>query len=256
MLRAGAGIAAVFALLYAAICWWVYAHQRELLYFPQVTRTEAGTTDFSLRRDGVVLRGWALDRDGGDPILYFGGNAEAVERNRDAFARWFAGRSVYLLAYRGYGASDGQPGEAALQADALAFYDAVAARHPGRPVDLIGRSLGSGIAAYVVAHRPVARLVLVTPYGRMADVAAAHYPWLPVRRLLRERYDSIAALREFRGPVLILRAGRDAVVPPSSTDDLIASLPRPPRVVAFPAAGHDDLSIDPAYGQALADFMR
>lgn len=93
-----------------------------------------------------------------------------MQVNRDDFTRWFPGRSVYLLAYRGYGASDGAPSQQALLADAVAFYDAVQAQHLGQPIVAIGRSLGSEIAAYLASQRPLSQLVLITPYGSMADV--------------------------------------------------------------------------------------
>ncbi|WP_242107489.1 alpha/beta hydrolase [Luteimonas aquatica] len=256
MLRFLALLAAFALALYLAACWWVYRHQRSLLYFPQITRADAAATDFALDRGGIVLRGWALDPDGGSPILYFGGNGERIEHNRDSFAQWFPGSSVYLLAYRGYGASDGTPSEAALFADALALYDHVSARHPGQPVRVIGRSLGSGVASYLASQRPVDRLALVTPYDSIEAVAAAHYAWLPVRRLIQDRYASTTYLRGYAGPVLVLRGGRDEVIAPARTDRLIAALPKPPQVVAIADAGHDDISGFPAYGQALARFMR
>ncbi len=111
------------------------------------------------------------------------------------------------------------------------------------------------MAAHVAARRPVARLALVTPFDGLAEVGQAHYPWLPVRWLMRERYPSTEWLHDYRGQVLVLRAGRDRVVPPANTDRLLQALPLPAQVVDFPQAGHDDLSDDPRYGEALARFM-
>ena len=121
---------------------------------------------------------------------------------------------------------------------------------------MVGRSLGSGVAAWVASQRPVARLALVTPFDGLAEVGQAHYPWLPVGLLASERYPSAEYLRGYRGRLLILRAGRDEVVPPRNTDRLLAALPAPPQIVEFPHAGHNELSDDPRYGEALAGFMR
>jgi alpha-beta hydrolase superfamily lysophospholipase len=145
----------------------------------------------------ATLRGWVVNRDQPDPILYFGGNAERIEANREDFARMFPGRSVYLVAYRGYGASTGEPGEAALVPDALAVFDEVQRRHPGQRIAVIGRSLGSGIASQVAGQRPVARLALITPFDSMIGAAKTHYPIFPVDWLLDERYESAKALRGF-----------------------------------------------------------
>lgn len=250
------GIFAAAALIYACAGAFMFANQHSLVYYPQLTRSDRADTDFGLRRGDVELRGWIINPGAPDPILYFGGNAERIEANRDAFAIWFPRRSVYLLAYRGYGASEGEPGEEALAGDALALYDFVASRHPGQHISVIGRSLGSGVASHVAAHRAVDRVALVTPFDSLAAVAQGHYPWLPVRWLMKERYDSTAALADYRGPLLILRAGRDAVVPAARTDALIESLPSPPEVVGFPHADHNDIHLQPGYGQALSRFMR
>lgn len=244
----------VLAFAYCGLCGLMYAKQRDLMYLPQHTRAEAATTDFAFDREGVVLRGWVVNPGQPRAIVYFGGNGESVQDNRGDFARWLPGHSVYLVAYRGYGASDGTPGEAALFDDALALFDHVQARHPQQPVSVIGRSLGSGVASHLASRRRIGRLALVTPFDSLAAVAQAHYPWLPVRWLLRDRYDSVRYLAGYRGPLLVVRAGRDEVVPPANTDRLLASLRRPPQVVTLPQAGHN--ALDPtAYGQALAAFF-
>ncbi|MET0808115.1 MAG: alpha/beta hydrolase [Pseudoxanthomonas sp.] len=246
---------AVTLLGYAAICALLYFRQRDLIYYPGATTVPIQATDFSLVRDGVKLRGWKLNPGKAGALIYFGGNAERVESSRQDFTRLFPDRTVYLLSYRGYGASEGQPTEAALFGDALALYDTVRGQHQGN-IAVIGRSLGSGVASYVASQRPVEKLALVTPFDSLAEVAQAHYRWLPVRWLLSDDYASNRHLQRYRGPLLILRAGRDQVIPPANTDRLLASLAIPATVVDFPAADHNDISSDPRYGQALGDFVR
>ncbi len=249
-------IAALLLLAYTGVCTLLYFQQRALVYFPQATRVAAQATDFSLVRNGVTLRGWRLNPGQGKALIYLGGNAESLQASRAEFAGLFPGRTVYLLAYRGYGASEGTPVEAELFGDALALYDQIKAQHPHTPVAVIGRSLGSGVASYLASKRPVERLVLVTPFDSLVEVAQSHYPLFPVRWLLRERYDSTQYLPHYRGPLLILRAGQDRVVPPANTDRLLASLANGPRVVDFPDAGHDDISDHPGYSAAMQDFLR
>lgn len=245
----------VAALAYAGVCALLYFKQRDMMYYPQFTRVDAAQTDFSIERDGAVLRGWVLNADKPKAIVYFGGNGESVQANREDFLRWFPGHSVYLVAYRGYGASDGQPDEKALFADALAVFDRARSEHPGQAVAVVGRSLGSGVAAYVASQRPVDRLALITPFDSLADVAQSHYRWLPVRWLIKDRYDSVANLARYEGPLLVVRAGRDEVIPAANTARLVASLRKPPQVATLPEAGHNDLSEYPGYGQALSAFM-
>lgn len=255
-MRAVTAVLGIVLAGYLALCALMAVRQTHLVYFPQATRIPADQTDFALPRGDVTLRGWVLSPETERPILYFGGNAEQVGHTRAQLAQLFPDRPVYLLAYRGYGASDGAPREADLHADALALYDHVSARHPGQPIAVIGRSLGSGVASRLAASRPVERLALITPFDSLVAVGQGHYPWLPVRWLLRERYRSDQALAAYTAPVLILRAGQDRVVPPERTDQLLAALPRAPIVVEIPRAGHDTLSSDPAYARALRDFMQ
>lgn len=250
---------ALTALLYVAVCALMYFQQRRLMYFPQFTRVEAAQTNFALQQDGLTLRGWqqhpgAAAAPAGEALIYLGGNAERVEQALPLLHQWLPEHSIYSLAYRGYGASDGQPTEANLERDALALYDAVQQLHPQGRITVVGRSLGTGVAAAVAAQRQPSRLVLVTPFDNMTATVRDHYGWLPVAWLLRDRYPSDERLAQYRGPVLVLRAGRDTLVLPARTDALEQSLARRPsgrlQVHDEPAADH--ISILQASGLAAA----
>jgi len=249
------GIAALPVLAYASLCVLLFFKQRELIYYPGETQVAVQDTDFSLVHDGVTLRGWRLNPGQAKAVIYFGGNAERLEMSRTEFSELFPERTVYLISYRGYGASEGKPSQAALFNDALALYDEVNKQHPAA-IAIVGRSLGSGVASYVASRRPVERLALVTPFDSLAAVAQAHYPWFPVRWFMRDSYDSVRYLPHYHGPLLVLRAGRDEVIPPVNTDKLLASLTGAPQVVDFPLADHNDISNDPRYAAALRDFLR
>jgi len=238
------------------VCLVMYLQQRQMVYFGAATRVDVASTNFALPREhGLILRGWVVNPDAPDVLLYFGGNGEQVGQMRDALAAWLPQRASYLMAYRGYGASDGEPSEQRLFADALALYDEAVRRHPRARVAVIGRSLGSGVAAYLAAHRPVERLVLLTPFDSLVNVAGSHYPWLPVNLLMTERYESIRWLRGYRQPVLVIRAGRDQIVPPVSTDRLIQALSPPPQVFELPQADHNDVLQSQRERDALIRFI-
>src|SRR3970282_1389931 len=165
------GLLLSLPLVYAALSAWVYFRQRDFIYFPQFTRADLPPANLDLPVDGAVLRGWVVNPRNTDAVIYFGGNAQPVHAMRADLAQWFPGHSSYLVPYRGYGASDGVPGERALTADALALYDLVRSKHRDGSITVIGRSLGSGVASHLAARRPVARLVLVTPFDSMARLA-------------------------------------------------------------------------------------
>lgn len=256
-LRRWLWLPALLAMGYLAVCTFLYASQRNLIYFPHYTQAAPGelASDFELARPVGLLHGWVITPGQRDALIYFGGNAERVQDNRQDFAAQLPHRTVYLLPYRGYGGNPGTPTQDALVGDALALYDEVRRRHPQGDVAVMGRSLGSGVASQLAARRPVRKLVLITPFDSLADVAAEHYAWLPVRWLVQDRYDSVAALQGFAGRVLILRAGRDVVVPPGNTERLVHTLRPAAAVVEFPAAGHDDVSAESEYWPAITRFL-
>ncbi|MEL1264354.1 alpha/beta hydrolase [Pseudoxanthomonas putridarboris] len=249
-------VAILLALAYLGLCALLHSQQRSLIYFPQATRADAARTNIAIARPDAVLRGWVVNPGRTDAIVYYGGNGESIESYRDAYREWFPGTTVYLVAYRGYGASDGEPSETALLGDALAVFDEVATRHSGGRVGVIGRSLGSGVASYVASQRRIVRLALVTPFDSLARVAQAHYPVFPVRWLLRDRYESFRYLPRHHGELLVLRAGRDEVIPARNTDRLIAAFPRPAQVVDFPDDDHNSLSNQARYWSSLRDFLQ
>lgn len=227
---------------------------RRLVYPGASTRIPADRTDLELRVDGVTLRGWEVNPGREQALVYYGGNGEGLDWLVPELGARFPDHTSYLLAYRGYGASDGSPGERALTRDALAVHDHAAERHPG-PVDVVGRSLGSGVAMQVAVRRPVERLVLVTPFDSLVATAADLFPRLPVRHLIHDRWDSAAVADRLRARVLVVRAGRDDVVRPPRTDRLLEVLPPDTRVLDLPEAEHASLHEDPAYWPEIVGFL-
>jgi pimeloyl-ACP methyl ester carboxylesterase len=230
----------------------LYAGQRSLLYFPQGTQVPAAQTDFALRDGGVTLRGWVMNPGRSRALLFFGGNGDAVQNLRERLAQWAPQRTVYLLAYRGYGASEGAPSEAALYADALALYDAVRAQHT--QIAVLGRSLGTGVAIYLAAQRPVERLALITPYDSVARVAQQRFPMFPVQWLIKDKYESWRYAPQVHCPVLVVEAQADEIIPARSTERLLTTFNPAPQLLRV-QAGHDSIMRAPAAAQALSAFL-
>lgn len=253
MKRMLTSLATTLVTVYLALCGLLFLLQRQMVYLPQYTRVAAASTDFALDRDGVVLRGWRLNPGQPRALLYFGGNAEEIGWQRERYARWFPGHTVYLVAYRGYGASDGSPAEAALKSDALALYDAIAGAHGA--VDVLARSVGTGVALHLAARRSVGRLALITPYDSLVAVAAHHYPWMPVSWLLRERFDAAADAAGVRAPALLLIARRDDIIPPAHAERLAQAFPQPPTV-QWLDSDHNTTEMDGRFALALQRHFR
>src|SRR5580692_7402038 len=200
-MKVAASLLAIAVMLYAGACAYLFFNQRALLYYPTPETTVTGADRVSIQSGGETLRLWHIGwaGSGGNAVIYFGGNAEDVAQNVPLFRTVFPHSDVYLVNYRGYGGSTGMPSEAALFADALAVFDYVQARHSA--VSLIGRSLGSGVAVYVAARREIGRLVLVTPYDSIENVARRAYPAFPVSLLLRDKYASASRIAGVKAPI-------------------------------------------------------
>ncbi|WP_457206710.1 alpha/beta hydrolase [Nocardioides sp. P5_C9_2] len=227
---------------------------RELIYPRGSTRVAADATTYSLTVGAVELRGWVVNPGRARALVYFGGNGERLDPWREVLEARFPEHTSYLIAYRGYGASEGRPSQSALSDDAVALVDHVSERHPGGRVDVLGRSLGSAVAVHVATRRAVDHVVLVTPFDSLAATAADLFPGLPVAALIQDRWDSAALAADVRAPVLVLRAGRDAVVRPARTRALVGAL-SDPTVVSLPDAGHNTISDDPTYWTRIAEFL-
>lgn len=238
--------AAFIALVYLGLCAVLFTFQRSLIYFPQSGSPADRTAIITLPVDGGEVLVTARRRSGAKALLYFGGNAEDVAYSLPSLAAAFPDHAVYLLNYRGFGGSSGSPSEAALFADALALYDRIRKDH--QDIVLVGRSLGSGVAVYLASHRPVARLVLVTPYDSLEDVAARHYPFFPVRWLLLDKFESSKYAKQVTAPTLVIAAEHDEIIPRASTRALVTRFRDGVATLkVIPGAGHNTISEMPEY---------
>lgn len=262
-------IIAVAVGLYLLIVGGMYGFQRNLLYLPSravpnpAASGVAEMTEVTLRTaDGLALRAWYAPAGETAPsLVYFCGNAGNIgDRGYKARPYLDAGLGVLLVGYRGYGGNPGSPSEEGLYADgraALAFL-ADAGVAPERTV-LYGESLGSGVAVQLASERtggaPFAAIVLEAPFTSVADVAASHYPFVPARWLVKDRFDSMTKIASVRAPVLVLQGEDDRVVPTRFGRRLFeaASEPKEGRWIA--GASHNDVYEFGGAGVVL-DFLR
>ena len=174
-------------------------------------------------------------------MLVFNGNAgDRSMRAPLAAALNRMGYSVLLFDYRGYGGNSGRPTEDGLAADARAAEAWLAAQPGVERVAYFGESLGAAVAVGLAVQRPPAALVLRSPFTSLPDVGAVHYPWLPVRRLLLDRYPSIERIASVSAPLLVIAGDRDDIVPLSLSKRLYDAAAEPKRFVLVPGAGHND----------------
>ncbi len=233
---------------YAVIVFAAWLLQRRMLYFPETGRP----TESQLQASGlafwppgqlepVALVGSHAPASPHGTVVVFHGNAGASwHRLFIAHALEREGWRVVLAEYPGYGWRAGRPSEQTLVEDAQATIRRVHALH-GDPILVWGESLGAGVAAAAVADPtlPVCGLVLFTPWDSLAELAQSHYPILPAKLLLRDRYDSLRNLTGTSLPVAIVAAERDAIVPALHARRLYAALSSPKKLWILPDAEHN-----------------
>jgi uncharacterized protein len=241
--------------IYLGVCLAMFVFQRSLMYYPQPRMVTAPESTMALHVPGSQLTITVRPHAGPKAIIYFGGNGEDVSSNLASFSQAFPQYALFLLHYRGYGGSTGHPSEQANNSDAVALFKTVYAQHA--QVALIGRSLGSGVAIRLASETPASRLILVTPYDSIEEIAAAEYPYVPVRLLLLDRYKSWKYAPGVKVPTTIIAAQNDEVIPPASTEKLftrfrsgVASM----KVIA--GVGHNDIGMKGEYIEALQTALQ
>lgn len=236
--------------VYLAICGVMYFNQRRLTYFPDARRVSPAQAGLSAvseitlpAPDGETLVAWYAKAKPGQPtLLYFHGNAGTLLTRVERVRKYAdSGRGILMLTYRGYGGSTGHPSEAANVSDAKLSYDYLI--NIGLlPEDIIiyGESLGTGVAVQTAAARPAAGLILDAPYTSLADIAAARYPWLPVRWLMSDPYRSDLYLAKLKLPVLVVHGERDDTVPVEMGRQVFEMVGGPKEIAIIKGAGHSD----------------
>jgi pimeloyl-ACP methyl ester carboxylesterase len=240
-LRIVGAIAALYVLLLIAL----FFAQRWMVFPMPRDATAAPPAGFSAIRldaeDGLHLTGAYRAGSAVLPtILFFHGNGDSLA-GAEVATRGLAtaGYGVLLVEYRGYGGNPGSPNEQGLYRDGRAALAWLEQHGIGsRRTILVGNSLGSGVATELATRKPVAGLVLVSGYTSMADVAAPLYPWLPVRMLLRDRFENRAKISQVRAPILLLHGTADRLIPARHSMALAAA-GRRTTLGLVPGAGHD-----------------
>ena len=240
----------------------VWTLQRRLMYFPAAgvpAPTEIGlsgveTVTFGTR-DGLRLHGWffALPSPRATVLVFNGNAGNRAYRGSLAEAFRRQGFQVLLFDYRGYGGNAGRPTEAGLAEDSRAarIYLASRADVDASRIVYFGESLGAAVAVRLAVDHPPAALVLRSPFTSMADIGGHHYPLLPVRLLLRDRFDAIDQIRRIRAPLLVIAGGRDRIVPIEYSRRLYEAAGSPKSMFVLPDLDHNDAAL--VEGDAMID---
>ena len=247
--------------IYLFFVFFVYVMQDSYIFLP--VKADYGdlsnlknVEEYRIKVEGIELHGWLVNNEYAKNklLIYYGGNAEDVYWNiMDHYDK--KGYAILLVNYRGYGLSGGKSSEKRLFADARLIHDDITAKYNPEKVILYGRSLGSGVAAYLSSVRKVGGLILVSPYDSMVNMAREQFPIFPVSILLKHRLDSVKHLENYKGPLCIIYGGSDNVIPNRRTEGLIKNVTGQKEVVLIEGAGHNDIAGFGLYGRTIQKFI-
>jgi hypothetical protein len=248
----------------------LWAGQRGFIYFPLSNVPDPAAAGLPLAelvmfetQDGLTLDGWFVPAAApatGHTVLVFNGNAGHRGHRADLAAQLSArGLAVLLFDYRGYGGNPGLPSEEGLARDARAALAYLGSR-PGLDATRIvffGESLGAAVAVRLALEYAPAALILRSPFSSLTEMGERHYPFLPVRWLLRDRYPSIDRIGRITSPLLVVAGETDRVVPLADSRAIYDAAPHPKRLVIIPGADHNDeaLAAGPVLVRAVVDLV-
>ena len=236
---------------YAAGLVLLFVKQRAMLFpIPTTERTAPAAAGFPQAEehilttsDGEKVIVWHVPPRPGRPVvLFFHGNGDFLAGLAGRFKAITAdGTGLVALSYRGYAGSSGAPSEQGLLRDAAVAYSFATERYEAQRIVAWGFSLGTGVAVAIASEHPVGKLILEAPYTSIADVAAEHFRFVPVRLLIRDPLHSDRRIARVTVPLLIVHGAQDRTIPIAFGETLFALAHEPKQFVRIPAGGHDDL---------------
>jgi fermentation-respiration switch protein FrsA (DUF1100 family) len=214
-------------LFYLAYALYLYANQTNLIHLPYIPTKEVGVTPHQiglefenislLTDDEVKLHGWFIPHTNPRAtLLFFHGNAGNISHRLDSISLFNKlALSILVIDYRGYGRSKGTPSESGIYRDAEAAWRYLTEVRgiPEKKILLFGRSLGGAVAAYLATRYTALGVVLESTFTSIPDLAAEHYPLLPVRWLAQIFYDTSSRISAIHYPIMIIHSRNDEIIP-------------------------------------------
>jgi len=256
----------IYCLLFAGFLFILRScsFSRKLLYFPvRISKTRQDyinkyykdVSEISIpAQNNHTLHGWLIKKDlqKYPSIIYFGGNAEEVSLNIEDFINNLP-VNFMLINYRGYGLSSGSPSEKKLFADAEKIYDYAVNTLQLNPEKIftMGRSLGTGVAAYLAVKKNLPKTVLITPYTSIEEAAKIHFPNLIVNFFLTDHFKTDLLIKDYKNTVYVIAAADDEVIPAKLAKKLYDQIDCRSELTIIQKAGHNTISNFSEYWRVL-----
>jgi pimeloyl-ACP methyl ester carboxylesterase len=250
-IRRAAGWVFTLALAYVVFCAALGVMQKRLMYFPDPALFVP--TEWALKElhpltvtteDGLTITSWYAPPRMPDKftIVFFQGNAGHLGYRNYKVRPWLDAKyGVLMVGYRGFG-NPGEPSEEWLYSDARAAIEALRAKGvPEKALVLYGESLGTGVAVQMATEYNASALILESPYTSLPDVGEDRYPLVPVRVLMRDKFDSLSKIKDVHMPLLLMHGESDQIVPLKFGKMLFSAANEPKQAEFIPEAGHNDV---------------
>lgn len=238
---------------YLALCVLVFVSQRKMLYLPtqfQLSKERAINEGLRHWPDFENFRGSVGYKEAANvkgTVIVFHGNA-GVAYHRSFYVNALSRQNMHVILaeYPGYGGRGGQPNEDILVKDALETIK-LAYQEYGEPLYLWGESLGCGVVASALRKTdiPIQGVVLFLPWDSLPNVAQTHYPYLPARWLMLDKFNNVENLQGYEGKIAVLLAGADEVIPIQHGMNLYDSISTEKKLWVFEDTKHNEVPIGP-----------
>jgi len=242
-------------IVYLCLVGGLYFAQRALIYFPSKDRPDItpyvkdGVTEVMAQTaDGLDLTSWSKQAEDGQPtMVMFHGNASSHIGNLYTLVPYIQlGYGFLSVGYRGYNGNDGKPSEQGFYNDARAAINALKKSGVSESdIVLYGQSIGTGVAVQMALEYPdIKAVILESPYTSLPDVAASTYFFVPVRLLMKDKFDSFAKIKNVSAPLLIMQGLNDRVIAPKFGQKLFDAANEPKEILKLEGYGHNDLPVN------------
>lgn len=215
-------ILGALAFIYLSILFIIFLTQRKLIYHPNVNNYLDENLNHKIEKvlittkDGITLRSWFhKKKDVKDTLLFFHGNAGNL-KNRIYKLNHLSKLEInYLIvSYRGFDGNKGNPNEKGIYIDAKAAVEWLKLQNINESnILLYGESLGTAVAVEIGKNKIFKGIILESPFTSMTDVAKIHYPYFPVKYLLKDKFDTINKIKKINFPILVMHGKKDTIVP-------------------------------------------
>ena len=244
--------------VYGFVLLFVMWREKSFIYYPSRDTgpmPERGQDVWLTTTDGVRVNGWFVPAESNAvlTVLFCHGNAGNISHRLEKLALLRnLGVNVFIFDYRGYGRSDGAPDEQGTYRDAQAAHEFLS----GKTIIVYGESLGAAVAVDLAMKNHVAGVIIEEPFTSAVDVGQKMFPYLPVRLIARNRYDTLSKISRVDAPLLILHSRDDEFFPIRHAERLLAAASEPKRLVEL-RGGHNDafLISEATYRSALREFF-